>query len=56
MTGNGTGSPKWHMMMKISKAVRRDKKRKKRRHGMRVDRRPTDIGRALEKRARKEEK
>lgn len=36
-----------------SKWRKRDRKRSKRRHGMRVDRRPTDIGQALENRAKK---
>ena len=36
-----------------SKWNKRDKKRSKRRHGMRVDKRPTDIGNALENRAKK---
>lgn len=39
-----------------NKVSKRDRKRSKRRHGMRVDRRPTDIGNALEKRVRKEQK
>jgi hypothetical protein len=36
-----------------SKWTKRDRKRNKRRHGMRTDKRPTDIGNALEKRAGK---
>lgn len=37
-----------------SKWSKRDRKQSKRRYGMRVDKRPTDIGNAIEKRAPKE--
>lgn len=33
-----------------SKWSKRDRKRRRRRHGMRVDKRPTDIGNSLKKR------
>lgn len=36
-----------------SKWSKRDRKTSKRRHGMRVDRRPTDIGQAITNRASK---
>lgn len=39
--------------MKITKAFRRDKKRDKRRYGMRVDRNLEDIGASRDKRRKK---
>jgi hypothetical protein len=37
-----------------NKWSKRDRKTSKRRHGMRVDKRPTDIGNSLTKRVRKD--
>jgi hypothetical protein len=39
-----------------SKWSKRDRKRNKRKHGMRTDKRPTDIGNALENRAKEDKK
>ena len=48
----------WYIgvVMKYIKSIRREKRRFKRKHGIRVDRRPTAIQNALIKRARNKKK
>jgi hypothetical protein len=38
--------------MKLDKALRRERKQKRRKHGMKVDKKPTDLQNAIIKRGR----